>query len=200
MANIQLTNPSTEETLYIDVDKGDRFNTYAKWVFDPSESKSIDEDEIDINTDFALQDALTSGNLTVAEADLEDLTYTDKKNFLGSGIGVSYKFAGEDITINTIVALDSTNNTIGYVVAEGDAIFGVARATGTTGQSIRVMTSGTATVVLREDVSEDDYLVSDTTGGAVASTTVGEYAIGQASADGTTDSEQDITVSLSVIA
>ena len=199
MANIQLTNASSEDTLYIEVDKGDRFNRYAKWVLDPSEVKSVDEAEVDITTDFALQTALSSGKMTITESDLEDLSYTDKKNFIGAGIGVIFKNAGVTITANRIVALDTTNNTIKYVTTQGDLPFGVSRASGTTGESIRVMTSGTPTLLLREDVEEDDYLVSDTTGGAVISTTVGDYAIGQASADGTGDTEQDITIAIAAI-
>lgn len=196
MGSIQLTNSSSEAKLLLDVDKGDRFNREAKWVFDPSEVKSIGEEEISVSEDFSLPDALRSGMATVTESDIDSLTDLSVKNFIAGGLDIVYKATGEAVTNKKIMELDSTNNTVGFPTALGSKPLGGSRMDGTTGAVIRVKTAGNITVVCGGTVSADDKLVGDTTGRVVASTVAGKWQIGVAPSDGTTG--QELTVAIDI--
>jgi len=199
MANIQVTNASSENTLFIDVDKGDRFNRLAKWVFNPSEVKSIGEDTIDDSADFALPDALRSGQATVTEADMDSLTSLDKKNFLASGLDIAYHVTSQAVTNKKLMQFDSTNNKVGFPTVAGNKPLGVSRQDGTSGATIRVKKAGTVTVVCGGTVTSGAKLIGDTTGRVTASTTAGLWQIGKAPSDGTTGQELSVSVDIKQI-
>ena len=199
MGSIQVTNSSSENTLYIDVDKGDRFNSLAKWVFTPSEVKSIGEEDIVVGEDFALPNSLRSGQATVTESDIDSLSSLDKKNFLASGLDIVYKVTSQAVTNKKVMNHDTTNNTVGFPTVAGSRPLGISRQDGTSGATIRVKKAGTATVVCGGTVASGDNLISDTTGRVTASTTVGKWMVGTAPSDGTTGQELSITVDIKQI-
>jgi hypothetical protein len=187
MALIKFTNPSTENTLHIDCDLGDRFNRYsAKWVFAASETKSIDEANIDPSTDQPLADALRSGQLTIVESDLDNLTGLHVKDFLASGLDVGYYTGAASLTSGRLVAYDTTAGTINYVATLGDAILGIANQDGTLNVETRVKTSGSFTGSAGGAITKGSYLISDTTGRLVVSTVNGKHSVGIAPSDQTT--------------
>lgn len=198
MGSIQVTN-ATGAKLFIDVDAGERTNRYAKWVFNAGEVKSIGEEEIVVGVDQALPDALRSGQATVTESDIDSLSSLPVKDFLASGLDIGYKVSNGALLNKRIVMLDSTNNKVQYVTAQGVKPYGGLRQDSTNGVNARVKTAGTITVECGGTVTSGAYLVSDTTGRAVASTTTGDWIIALAGSDGTTNQQISVTVNIKQI-
>lgn len=196
MGTIQITNTSSQAKLFIDTDKGDRFNQYAKWVFTPSEVKGINEEEIDITADYQLPNALRSGQATLTETDVDSLTDLNKKNFLMSGLDTVYKVTSAAVVNKRLVKLDTTTNKVAYVGTLGDKPFGATKKDGTTGETIRVKNGGTVTVNAGGTITSGSKLVSDTTGRAVVSVVAGLWQFGKATSDATTG--QDLTIALDI--
>lgn len=186
MALIQMTNTSDVDTLHIDIDKGDRYNRYsAKWVFAPSEVKSIDEADVEVGVDQPLVDALLSGQLSITETDLDSLTELEVKQFLAAGVKNKYYTAGEDLVADRLVAYDSTNGTIGYPAASGDETVGVLQADATSGEYKRVK-FGSVTGYAGGSITSGDKITTDTTGRLITTVTDGDIYVSTATADYTT--------------
>lgn len=200
MSNIQVTNSSATAKLFLDVDQGDRFNRIAKWVFEPSEVKSIDEDDIVVNVDQSLPDSLRSGQATITEADMDSLTNGPKRSFLASGLDISYEVATSPVVNKRVVQFDSTNNKVRYVTAQGGKPLGGTRQDGTTGAVIRVKTAGSVTLSSGGTVTSGSKLVSDTTGRVVSSTTIGDWQVGLAPSDATVGQELSVSLDIKQIA
>lgn len=183
---IKFTNTSDEAFLFLDVDKGDRENTYSKWTLNPEEERGIGEDEIQPTTDFSLISGLKSGMLSIDLEELDELESMEKKNFIGSGVGVVYKNSSGNLDKAHIVALDTEENEVGFVSTAGDMPYGVLMADGSTGLPVRIKYEGYADVPVHGAVTSGDKLVSNTSGKAIASSTPGLWQIGEATSDATT--------------
>lgn len=203
MALIAFTN--TAANLYkVDVDTGERENTYAKFNFTASQVLYIDEADInpyagDNVMAKGLVNGLKSGGLTITESALDDLTRLDVKNFLASGLGIHYYYVNSTVTNKYIVKL-GTNGKIAYDSALGaSANLGVARQDGTADQYVRVLTDGTATVVAGETLVAGDKVAGFTDGTAKKVTDVGKYYVGIVTVGNTVGLDATITVAPGVI-
>lgn len=205
MALIALVN-STAYPYKVDADLGDRDNTYTQFSFAASETKYIDE--ADINPYMGgsvlgrgLPNSLASGKLTVTEANIDNLTRVEVKNYVASGLGIHYYYSLSTTTNKYIVTLDTDNGKLTYDTALGlNPNLGVARQDGTADQYIRVMTSGTATVVAGETLVAGDKVAGFTDGTAKKVTAVGKYYVGTVTVGNTVGLDCTITVAPGIIA
>lgn len=180
---LKFTNPSSVAECHIDIDAGDRFNTYTKWSFSPSEVKAIDTGLINPVTDQPLVNALKSQQLTIVTSELDSITNIPIKNFIGFGIGVQYCIAADNIAAKKLVSYSAQTATIDYPTANGKPVIGATVADSTGGAVVRVVTSGSVTVTAGADVKKGDTLIASTTGSVVSSQVLGLTTVGVATAD-----------------
>ena len=204
MALLAITN-TLDYAFKIDADVSERDNTYTKFSFAAAETKYIDE--ADINP-FAgesvmakgLPNALGAGTLTVTEADIDDLTILPVKNFIASGLGIKYYYAGGSVTNKYIVVIDTTTGKVGYDSALGATTqLGVLRKDAVLNDYVRVKTSGSATVVAGETLVVGDYVAGYTDGTAKKVTATGKYYVGVVTTGATVGGDAVITVAPGVI-
>lgn len=201
MATIKLKNPSAVNTVLIDVDPNDRANRYASFKLEPSETKSIDESDINpaLATCSAFADGLEGGIIEViAETDIDSLTMLEVKNFLASGLGQKYYYSSSISSADRIFALDSTAGTAGFMTAIGQEPLGVLQTSSTVGSYNRIATKTGKVVTVNSagTVTAGDYVGGDVTGRALTVSTSGQYYLGTAVTGGTTGA--DITVEIGI--
>ncbi len=205
MATIKFKNPSAVNTMIIDTDSGDRVNRYGKFKFSPSETKSVDEADINpaLESCSAFADALTSGQLAlIAETDMDSLSMLDVKNFLASGLGEKYYYQGNDVSANRILALDSTAGTAGFMTAIGQEPLGVTATAMTTAdyKRLHILTGKTVTVHSAGTIATDDYVGGDSTGRGLKVSTSGKYYIGKCVTGGGTGANITVKIGIGKIA
>lgn len=204
MALLIVTNPSTTQTVKIDVDSGDRDNRYAKFSVDKSSNLAIDE--ADMNPFIgegaeahSLPQALESGMLTITESALDSLVSLNIKNWVAKGLGIHYYTSGTTVTNKNIVRLISATGVLALPTGSGtEQCLGVARQDGTSGQYIRVMTKegNLATVTAGEAIASGAKVAGNTSGQAVAVTTKGKWYIGTAQASAGSGADLSIKISI----
>lgn len=205
MALIAITNTKSYQ-FKIDTDASDRDNTYSKFNFAASETKYIDESDINpyggenVETK-GLPNALASGALTVTATDIDSLTILPVKNYLAGGLGQKYYYAGEGLTAKYIVILDTATGKAVYDSALGaTANLGVVRLAGILNDYVRIQVSGTATVTAGETLAEGDLVAGFTDGTAKKVTDKGDYYLGEVTTGNTVGNDVIITINPGVIA
>ena len=196
---LKFTNPSSVAECHIDIDAGDRFNTYTKWSFSPSEVKAIDTGLINPVTDQPLVNALKSQQLTIVTSELDSITNIPIKNFIGSGIGVQYCIAADNIAAKKLVSYSAQTATIDYPTANGKPVIGATVADSTGGETVRIVKSGIITVIAGSDIKKGDTLITNAFGSVISSHDIGLTQVGVSTADYTTGEDVTFVFSPEVI-
>lgn len=199
MALLIMTNPSSTNYVKVSSDRGDRVNRYTLFTVSPAVNFALDEADVMAFVDQEIPDSLRSGILTIYEPDLDSLSRSVVQNFIASGLDIHYYTSTGILKTNRIVTVNSATGKMAYVTTLGDAPTGSLRSDSTNLQYMRVRTAGTITVELGGTVASGDYLISDTTGRAVTSTTKGLNSFALASASGSLNGTQSVTIKNQVI-
>lgn len=199
LSALKFTNSSSVAECHIDIDAGDRFNTYTKWTFSPSEVKAIDVGLINPVTDQPLVDALKSHQLTIVTSELDAITNVPIKNFIGSGIGVQYCIAADIEAAKKLVSYSTQTATVDYPSANGKPVIGATVADATGGDVVRIVKSGTITITAGAAIKKGDTLIANTAGSVISSHVLGLTKVGIATADYTTGDDVVFVFSPEVI-
>lgn len=205
MALLKFTNPSTTNTVVIDVDSGDRDDRYSKYRVAPLGVANVDEADVnpyigegaDCNS---LPASLAGGLLTVTEAHIDNITDLTKKNFIAGGLGLKYFYSAQGVVTGDVVVFD-TDGKLVYDATYGNSVnAGVVRKDSSTGEYVRTKVSGTASVVAGETITVGDKVAGFSTGVVKKVTASGKHYVGIALESKTVSQALSITVAPGVIA
>jgi len=205
MALLKFTNPSTTNTVVIDVDSGDRDDRYSKYRVEPSGVLNVDE--ADVNPYIgegaecnSLPASLAGGILTVTEAHLDNITDLTKKNFIAGGLGLKYFYSAQGVVTGNAVVFDADGKLV-YDATYGNSVnAGVIRKDSSTGEYVRTKVSGTASVVAGATVTVGDKVAGFSTGVVKTVTASSKHYVGIAVESKTVGQALSITVAPGVIA